>query len=119
MERHLIVYEPELRRLQLFRKYWLAGWIAGALVTVGGAFAVGRAVAYGQAMDEVAAAHQEIERLTEEQRKTTAAFVTAWENQQEGIKLVTSWAQYIKDRDDLIKFNKENGPSWKVAQRTK
>lgn len=103
-----VVPRSALARGQRLRKLWLAGWIFGLVAVVGGAFSAGQAVAYRRSMRELAEARQEIQRVTELQSKETASFVKAWEDQRHGIDLVVTWATWLKDREDLVAFNKKN-----------
>ena len=111
-----VVPRSALARGERLRKLWLAGWGFGLLVTIGGAYLAGQAVAYRRAARDLAEARQEIERVRQEQTLVTASFVKAWENQQAGISLVTSWATYIKDRDEMVAYNKTHAPT-PYAQR--
>lgn len=69
---------------------------------------MGHIVAYDKAMKDISDARKEIESLQKQQTKVTEALVKAWEDQREGINLVSSWAEYIKDRDDIMVQNKNN-----------
>lgn len=114
LEPVVIVPVSAVRRGKIYRRLWWGGW---ALAIFGGSFGLGQAVAYGRAMEKVAEARQEIEQVRKDQVMTTAAFVKAWEDQRRGIDLVTTWAQYIKDRDDLIRQNRDNPPIPIVLRR--
>lgn len=93
--------------------------IAVIAAVVGGAFFSGQAVAYHQARRDISDLTKEIERVKDEQAKVTDAFVTAWENQQSGIRMVSDWARFIKERDEIHQFNQKNAPVDLVARRAR
>jgi hypothetical protein len=112
-----VVPQSALARGQKFRKLWLSGWIFGAATLVLGAFVGGQALAYHRSMNDLTEARQEIERVKADQVKVTTAFVKAWEDQRNGINLVQSWAEFVKNRDEMIAYNKQNKPSEKLASK--
>lgn len=115
-EKHIVVTESALLRGKKYSRLWWSGWAVGVLGLVGGAFMSGQAIAYHRAMNEVAEARRDIQRIRQEQTEATETFIKAWNVQKRSIDLVTSWAQYIKDRDDMIAYNKNN-PAVPFAQR--
>jgi soluble lytic murein transglycosylase len=66
MERHIIVYEPDIRNLEKYRRSWYTGWGVGALAVVGGMVMADRAVTYMGSARELQRAQAVIERLQKE-----------------------------------------------------
>lgn len=112
MSRHLepVVAVPEalLRRGRFYSRFWIAGWVVG-LVSAG--FCGGMAVSYDRSMKRVSEANREIREVHDELAVTTAALAKAWEDQRSSIRLIVSWAEYVKEREDLSKQNRENAPT--------
>lgn len=94
-----------------YRKFWIAGWVAAGVFAIYGSFMCGKSVAYNDATNDLIKTRQEIEKIRKEQDHVTRSFVVAWENQQSGIRMITSWVDLIKERDLLSLTNHKNAPN--------
>lgn len=106
----IIVPQSAVERGIFMRRILVAGWVFGLLALLTTAFMAGQVTAYHKATKEMAVAREQIAQLQAQQVQITAALAKAWEDQRNGINLVTSWASYIKDREDLVHQNKKNEP---------
>lgn len=110
----LIVPEKYLLKVEKRALAWRVGWIAALVM----ACFLGMVLYTDHILIErFNKLNKEFKELQESQKKvdisqkqTTIAFVQAWENQQEAIKTVVAWGEYIKERDDLSKHNGSSGP---------
>lgn len=110
LEPLVVVPESSLTRGRRYRKLWMSGWTFGALAVVGGAFMVGRELAHRQDMRALAEARQEIKTTQELQEHTATALLAAWENQKKNQEAMSSWLGFMKDREELAKYNREHEP---------
>lgn len=105
-----VVPESSLLRGRRYKKLFLSGWGFGVLVTIGAAFLGGRELAHHQDMKALAEARQEIKTTQDLQEHTAAALISAWENQKKNQDAMASWLGFMKDREELVKYNRENEP---------
>lgn len=105
MEELTIVRKSDLSTLGLYRKLWSMGWVAAGVVGLGCAFACGRAYTYDLHVRQLQKLRSEIEHIREEQGRGTAALEKAWANQQDGIRLIVNWAEYVRQREDISHQN--------------
>lgn len=117
MDSLTIVERKYLAKLQKRAGAWKVGWVM-ALVMLG--FACLAMYGDHQLVKRFNELNKEFKELQEKQKQvdidqkaTTLAFVTAWENQQSGIRLVISWADYIKQREELGNYNRSQAYSRK------
>ena len=73
--------------------------------------------AYRRAVKDIEKAKEDLVKVQSEQEHLTASFVIAWEVQQQSTRLVVSWAEYLKQRDDLVSLNKKSIPYEFVVRR--
>lgn len=106
-----IVPQAALARGRRLRYLWVAGWALATLSLIGSAFLGGQVLAYKNTAKELEYARSEIKTLQAEQYRLTFTFATAWQDQRNGINLITSWAAYVKERDDIGNFNRKNAPT--------
>lgn len=106
-----IVPQSAITRGKLLRRLWYLGWALATLSLVGSAFLGGQVLAYKNTAKELENSRAEIRKFQAEQYNLSFYFAAAWQEQRNGIKLVTSWASYVKDRDDLSNFNRKNAPT--------
>ncbi len=104
-ETHVVTTESVLRRGHFFRKFWVAGWIFGMACLGIACYMAGLEHGHRESVDDVINMTSELRDVITLQDKTTAAFVTAWEDQNEKFDMVTSWAEYVHDRADLANAN--------------
>ena len=105
-DRPIIVSLAENIRLQHRAKIWWSGWVA-ALILVGVVgYLSGRVTMALEAQRELEFLISEVAKVQAEQMVVNESYVKAWKNQQDTSKLLISWAQYIKERDEIITENK-------------
>lgn len=113
-DRPIIVSAVEHARLQFRAKIWWSGWAAAILLVGAVGYMVGRVSMALEARDELERLLDDVAKVQAEQRIINGSFIKAWENQRETARLVISWADYIKQRDEIIL---ENNSGAKMATK--
>lgn len=107
-----IVNSSEIKSLRSWRKlvYFLSAIL---LVSVG--FNVGEAWAHRETRKELDRKAADVGALRGEVAALTAEMGRVWSAQRDDMRLVTTWAEYVKQRDDLVSQNKKMQPINGVA----
>lgn len=105
----IIVPQSAITRGKRLRYLWFSGWALAMMSIIGSAFLGGQVVAYRDSAKELEHERSEIKALQAQYADLAKQFAVAWEDQRLGINLVTSWAAYVKDRDDISVVNRKNG----------
>lgn len=119
MEPVIIVEARHIVRLGQFEKLWKVGWIVALLAFVATAVQSTRLYEAHQKAKELSTLMAQVKAVQADQTKINETYVQAWNNQQETTNLVVSWAQYIKERQDMSNQNRQNAPALFVANRVK
>jgi len=107
MSDYKIVATTDLAKYQRNARMGTVSMMVGMVAVVASGFISGRAVGRYEAFTE---AQEEVEKLQRENREIVQTFVLAWENQQEGFRLIETWAQYIRGRQESLQLNQGLGP---------
>ena len=107
MDDYKIVAVTDLAKYQRSARVGNAMAIVALVVVMASCFVVGRMVGKIETYEE---AQYVIEKTQRDYNETTQTFVIAWENQQESIRLIEAWAQYIRGRQESIALNRGMGP---------
>jgi hypothetical protein len=101
----MIIERRQFARLSRQARFWWAGWVTASfsLLVTACLLVAGLRVAR-----DIRGQRAMIEELNDRQAEVTRAQVAAWENQQSAIRLITSWAEYVKDRTEI---SADNGPA--------
>ena len=107
-----IVNSSEIKSLRAWRRlvYCLAALL---LVSIG--FNVGEAWAHRETRRELDRKAADVGALRGELATLTAEMGRVWSAQKDDMRLVTAWAEYVKQRDDLVSQNKKMQPINGVA----
>lgn len=115
LEPLIVVEARAITRLGRFQKLWMAGWCVAtfALITTG-VLATKLYEAHRNA-EKLDALVTKVKAVQDDQRTINDTYIQAWKNQQETTDLVVTWGQYIKDRDTIVRSNRQS--SAVVARR--
>lgn len=117
----IIVPEKYLLKVEKRAFAWRVGWVVA--LTMAGFLGI---TLYTDhiLIERFNKLNKEFKELQEKQKKvdisqkeSTIALVKAWENQQQAIKVIEGWASYIKDRDDLSKYNRNEVKTLPMTRR--
>lgn len=102
MDKLVIVSEKYLTGLQKRSALMMLGWIVAWWCIVSLVFLVRD---YHKQIEALKTVQEKQAVLDISQRETTLAFIKAWENQQETTKTIMAYSEYIKNREDLSRYN--------------
>ena len=101
-----IVSGSELRRLQRYKRFALAGWaVAGALALVLAA-AISRLESLAKHVVEIKKLKAEVLEVQEKQELVNASYIKAWKLQQETADALISWGEFSIEKKKIIESNK-------------
>lgn len=90
--------------LEVLRRRARRGWVAlaiGGIMLVSSAYVAGYKTGRERALVEV--------RVVQQQQEDTVRHLeSAWRDQRNGIGVITSAAETIRQRDDIVRYNQEN-----------
>ena len=98
----IIVEKEEHEDLKQRSRLWWSGWVAAAI-----AFLIAAVLIVGAlgVMRQLRAQAQVIDDLNERQRLVMKAQAETWQQQHDNIKLITGWAQYVRERAEISADN--------------
>lgn len=99
----IIVEKEEHEDLKKKSGLWWTGWVAATIAFLIAALLIVGALGV---MRQLRAQAQVIDDLNERQRLVMKAQVETWQQQHDNIKLITGWAQYVRERAEI---SSENG----------
>jgi len=106
-EPYKIVAMSDLAKYQRNARMGKAAMIIALVTVVASSFVVGRLEGRAEVYEET---RDTLETMQADNVETVKTFVMAWENQQEGFRLIESWAQYIRGRQESIDLNRGVSP---------
>jgi hypothetical protein len=106
--KHIIVSEDTINKFRRFQKVWYLGWLTAALIFGYSAYLYGQVAAHKEATKELIDLRLQVQYIQEQQAQAGTALVANWEEQRQERELLVSWAQYVKERLELIRSNKIN-----------
>ena len=98
---YLVLSQKEIDEL---RRRARRGWVLfgiGCLLSLSSMYAFGYKTGRERALEEVRV-------VAAQQADTTRYFEKAWRDQRNGIDVITSAAETIRQRDELVRYNQEN-----------
>lgn len=114
MSDYKIVATIDLAQYQRRARMGTAMAIVALVSVVATAFVFGYYTGKVRTYDETS---EKLDSLYKENNETVQTFIIAWENQQESIRLIESWATYIRGRQESIALNRGmvpiDRPPWK------
>lgn len=107
MDDYKIVAMTDLAKYQRNSRMGTVATVIALVMVVATSFVSGRYVGKIEVYEETQYA---LEKMQRDNAETVQTFVIAWENQQESVRLIEAWAQYIRGRQESIALNRGMGP---------
>lgn len=115
LEPLIVVEARAITRLGRYQKIWMAGWCAATLALVSTGVLATKLYEAHRNAENLEVLIAKVQVVQDEQRAINDTYIQAWKNQQETTDLVVTWGQYIKDRDTIVRSNRQS--SAVVARR--
>ena len=109
-----IVEKSEIDSLRRWRKAFYA-LVGLGILFVG--IQIGEAWAYRETRASFEKSRQDLANDRQQLKELAAEMKTMWAEQRDDMMLDTTWAEYVKQRDDLVSMNKRNAPTDLVGMR--
>ena len=106
IDRPIIVSSIDHGKLETRAKFWWSGWVTSVALVGVVSYMAGRNIESLRSTRELQMLTAEVRNVQVDQKDVNDAFVKAWSHQASTARMLISWAEYVKQRDDIIAENK-------------